>query len=355
MHSGCGLPQEFGTYAKTRTMDVTVVVPTFNMAPHLGTLWQSFVDCGLVARAKEILVVNDGSTDETRALLDALALREPKLRALHLEENVGRFRARLAGAQSAASESVLFLDTRVTLPKDFAEAVERLAPTFRSIVGAVDIDTSRSAFCLYWDRSHRFLFRNHYKHAGAPIELRPDNFDDFLKGTTVFLCPRDVFLRACAAFTPEDVLNDDMFLMRRIVEEQPITVHPEVRIGWVPRETLGAFLGRMWERGPQFTEYHVFEKRGAFFYATLAGAVGLVGTGVLLVVAPPVGGGVVLVIVLGAAASTALFSKTPSDFVRLLPIHMATIGTFGAGVVYGLGVNLLRKARGQWPTVARAT
>ncbi len=342
-------------HAKTQPMDVTVIVPTYNMGSYIGTLWQSFVDCGLVDRAKEILVVNDGSTDETQAILDALAEREPKLRALHLERNSGRFRARLLGAQAAKGESILFLDTRITLPRDFAEAVERLAPTFRSIVGTVDIDTARSAFCLYWDRSHRFIFRNHYKHADRPIELRPDNFDEFLKGTGVFLVPREVFLRAATAFKPEDVLNDDMFLMREIVNEQPITVHPEVRIGWVPRETLRPFLGRMWERGPQFTEYHVFERRGVFFYATVIGVATIAGTTVLLIAAPPVGATVVVAGVTAVAASTALFSKSPSDFVRLLPIHLATVGTFSAAVVYGIGVNLARKLQGRRPIAANAT
>jgi hypothetical protein len=115
----------------------------------------------------------------------------------------------------------------------------------------------------------------------------------------------------------------------------------------VPRETYREFVWRIWDRGPQFVEYHVFEKRGLFFFATIAGLAAAAGTCVLLIVAPPVGLGVLAAGTLAVAASTALMAKSPGEFLRLAPLHVGVAAAFGAGAVRGIIVNTGRKLGGQ--------
>ncbi|NOU26331.1 MAG: glycosyltransferase [Polyangiaceae bacterium] len=331
-------------------MAFSVVIPTFEMQSHLEALWQSLCAAGVTQAAEEIVFVDDGSRDETASVLDAIAARPEaagKLRVLRLPENVGRFEARRRGAAAARSENVLFLDTRLTLPEDFAKALLRAVATYPAIVGAVDIDTRKNRFCLYWDRSHKLIFRKHYAKAHAPIVLTPENFDDFLKGTGVFYCPRELFLRACEAFEGQDLLSDDTFLMRRMVEECPITVHPDVRVSWVPRETFREFVWRIWDRGPGFVEYHVFERRGLFFWVTTGALAASGAVLVLCVVAPPVGFSLAGAGLLAIGASTALLAKSPRELVALLPIHTAVTLAFGAGAVRGIWVSLKKRAGGQ--------
>jgi glycosyltransferase involved in cell wall biosynthesis len=332
------------------TIDFAVVIPTCNMSEFLPALWQSLVTAGIAERAHSVVIVNDGSSDDTRAVLDTLRessdLAKAKLRPLHLEKNQGRFRARLAGARACDTASILFLDSRLTLPENFGASLARVSQEHASIVGSVDIDTERSRFCLYWDRSHRFMFRNHFRHAERPIILTPENFDSFLKGTGVFYCLRKDFVEACARFEDSDLLSDDTFLMRDMVAVRPMVVHPDVRVGWVPRETATEFIWRIWDRGPGFVEYHVFERRGGvYFWAVSAGMVATVGIVGLVAVAPPVGATVALGSVAAIAASTALIAKSPREFVTLAPLHTAVTLAFGAGVVRGIGVNALRVLR----------
>jgi glycosyltransferase involved in cell wall biosynthesis len=333
-------------------MSFSVVIPTCNMEAYLPTLVQSLADSGLLKVAAEIIIVDDGSTDGTAARLAELknglpASEREKFRPLILPKNMGRFFARLEGARAANADNILFLDTRVTPARDFAEALDRVSKEHPSVVGSVDIDTTRSVFCLYWDRSHKAIFRKHFKDAVRPIVLTEHNYDDYLKGTGVFLCPRKLFIDACVEFEHQDLLSDDTFLMKRIVEQIPITIHPEVRVGWVPRETYREFVWRIWDRGPQFVEYHVFEKRGLFFFATIAGLAAAAGTCVLLIVAPPVGLGVLAAGTLAVAASTALMAKSPGEFLRLAPLHVGVAAAFGAGAVRGIIVNTGRKLGGQ--------
>ncbi len=328
----------------------SVVVPTYNMADHIEPLWQSMVSSGLAEHAAEILIVNDGSNDGTRECLDRLRnasqLASAKLRAVHLEQNVGRFFARLEGSRRAVGDDVLFLDSRLTLPDNFAAKLAQARQEYPCIVGSIDLDTSRNRFCLYWDRSHRFVFRRHFSWAHAPIVLTPANFDEFLSGTTVFMCPTDIFVAACAHFEHAGLLSDDTFLMKRIVAVVPIAVHPDVRVGWVPRETFAKFVWRIWDRGPGFVEYRVIAQRGGmYFWIVLGGLLLCLSVGCLVATLPIVGVPVMLVGLSLIPLSTALLAKNPREFVQLAPLHTAVVAAFAAGIVRGLIVNLGRMIR----------
>lgn len=328
------------------SLDISVVIPTFEMSSHLPALWASLESSGLLDRVREVVIVNDGSNDggATRDALDALAKgpRGELLNVVHLPKNVGRFRARLTGAKAARGERLLFLDTRLVLPGGFGEAVASAATKHRSVMGHVDIDVTRNVFCLYWDRSHRVIFRRHFRDTQGPWVLTAENYDRYLKGTTVFLCERELFIRSSERY--DDLLSDDTMLMKDMVATTPITLDPSVRIQWVPRENTREFLARLWERGPSFVEYHVIEHQGRFFWFVVAGGVVLFAFAGLATIAPPLAAIAAAGGVLATAASTALFARSVVEFVKMAPLHVAVVGTFGAAVVRGLGVNAVRAA-----------
>jgi len=87
---------------------VSVVLPTWNRAPLLpevvgSVLAQSLTDF-------ELLVVDDGSSDETPAALGELAARDSRVQALR-KENGGTASARNAGAAAARAPWIAFLDS----------------------------------------------------------------------------------------------------------------------------------------------------------------------------------------------------------------------------------------------------
>ncbi|MCL2724664.1 MAG: glycosyltransferase [Polyangiaceae bacterium] len=321
------------------SLDISVVIPTFNMSAFLLDLWASLHKSGVLDIAREIVVVNDGSTDRTREVLNELAggPRGEFLRLVHMPKNVGRFRARLEGAKVAQSERILFLDTRLVLPDNFGERLAAVAKAHRSVMGHVDIDITRNVFCLYWDRSHRFIFRRHFQDSRRVLTLTKDNYDLYLKGTGVLLCERELFLKTSAKYG--DLFSDDTLLMKDMVATTPIVLCPDVRIQWVPRENARDFIARIWDRGPGFVEYHVLEHRGRFFWIVFAGGlvfVSLVGFSLAVPpVAPLLAGGALVV----TAASTALFAKSVREAVRMAPLHVAVVATFGASILRGLAVN----------------
>ena len=88
---------------------ISVVVPTYNRGHALEAILRPLIDD---PTARELIVVIDGSTDHSLQVVQALAGRDSRVRALPIA-NSGEMAAREAGARTADSEIVLFLDDDV--------------------------------------------------------------------------------------------------------------------------------------------------------------------------------------------------------------------------------------------------
>ncbi|MCU0608241.1 MAG: glycosyltransferase [Chitinispirillaceae bacterium] len=87
---------------------VAVIIPTFNRAAVLeravsSVLSQTFRDF-------ELVIINDGSTDETENL-SLLKIPDPRLRVISLPENHGVSFARNAGVRATTANWIAFLDS----------------------------------------------------------------------------------------------------------------------------------------------------------------------------------------------------------------------------------------------------
>jgi dolichyl-phosphate beta-glucosyltransferase len=139
---------------------LTVVIPCFNEAARLdGAPLLAFVDSHADA---SLLLVDDGSTDATGAVLDRLAAERPgRIRALSLTPNGGKaeaVRRGLRDALAAGAEIVGYLDADLSTPP--AEIDDLLAALARpgvqvaigARVGMLGYDIDRSAVRHYLGR-----------------------------------------------------------------------------------------------------------------------------------------------------------------------------------------------------------
>jgi glycosyltransferase involved in cell wall biosynthesis len=101
---------------------ISIVVPVYNEARTVAEVIERLLAIDLPA-PREILVVNDGSTDGTREVLDRIAPR-PELRIIHAEKNGGKGSAIRIGFARAAGTIVAIQDADLELdPAQIAELV----------------------------------------------------------------------------------------------------------------------------------------------------------------------------------------------------------------------------------------
>jgi cellulose synthase/poly-beta-1,6-N-acetylglucosamine synthase-like glycosyltransferase len=108
---------------------ISVVIPARNEERHVEEALQSVLAQDW--EPLEIVVVDDRSTDRTGAIIDRMAVAEPRLRIVHVTELppgwLGKNHAMQLGAEQAAGELLLFTDADVVLdPTTLRRAVAYL-------------------------------------------------------------------------------------------------------------------------------------------------------------------------------------------------------------------------------------
>ena len=103
---------------------ISVIVPVYNVRHYLRDCIASIV--GQTYRNLEIILVDDGSTDESSAMCDEAALDDGRIQVIH-KENGGLSSARNAGLDVATGEFVAFVDSDDTIAPEAIEVLYRAA------------------------------------------------------------------------------------------------------------------------------------------------------------------------------------------------------------------------------------
>jgi glycosyltransferase involved in cell wall biosynthesis len=93
------------------TPDLSIVIPVLNESPNIEKLYNELTET-LVrgGRSYEIIIVDDGSTDDTFAKLSVLQARDPHLRIIRFRRNFGQTAAFAAGFAFARGRMVVTSD-----------------------------------------------------------------------------------------------------------------------------------------------------------------------------------------------------------------------------------------------------
>lgn len=113
-------PVDAPTLRTTPTIDaalltqrgISVVLPAYNEAENIAdTVRRTVATLSAIAPNFEIIIVDDGSTDQTSAIADELAAADGRVRVIHNRPNKGYGGALVMGFEAAAREYTFFMDS----------------------------------------------------------------------------------------------------------------------------------------------------------------------------------------------------------------------------------------------------
>lgn len=244
---------------------VSIIIPTYNRASFVtkaidSVLNQTFKDY-------EILVIDDGSTDDTRKVLEPYANR---IRYVY-HENSGVSAARNAGIKEAQGEWVAFLDSDDEWAKDYLSTqvtqIKKYPHAIAHITKAVTIlpDGHRSSHFVETNFSGKFrskpclIFEK-------PLRIIVNHVPWFLQST---ILRRDILFNT-KLFDPELAIAEDLDVISQVAIQGPFTFNNRVLVEIFRREETIENLGTQSRKKGRY-HYDSFGKA----YTNLLGCRGL--------------------------------------------------------------------------------
>lgn len=151
---------------------ISVIVPAYNLKDYISRTLDSIL--AQTYKQLEVIVVDDGSTDGTAAVLDEYAAVHPQIRVIH-QSNSGVTSARLHGVSMASGEWIGFVDGDDEIESDMYERLMENALQYRA-------DISHCGYQMVFPDG-----RIHYFHNSGRI-VQQDNtcgMKDLLDGSVV--------------------------------------------------------------------------------------------------------------------------------------------------------------------------
>jgi glycosyltransferase involved in cell wall biosynthesis len=204
---------------------VSVVLPTFNRA---GTLLRSARSVlNQSHRDLELIIVDDGSTDETHDIVDAIS--DSRLRYIKFDRNCGQSVARNAGIAASRADLIAFQDSDdVWLPRKLERQLSVLFAE-RELAGV---------YCDLWRRNisgESFLDQAPDLTFGALFDRRPTLYQSFGVGIQTCLLHRQPLVDS-GAFKENLRCMEDLELILRLVRKYRLRRIPEALVEYYESE-----------------------------------------------------------------------------------------------------------------------
>jgi dolichol-phosphate mannosyltransferase len=135
---------------------LSVVAPMYNEEPTAERFYER-VCAALEGIPFELVVVDDGSTDGTPAILDRLAASDPRVRVVYLSRNFGHQTAITAGLDHARGDAAVMIDADL---QDPPEVIVKLLERWRAGADVVyAVRSSRSGETRFKVVTARWFYR----------------------------------------------------------------------------------------------------------------------------------------------------------------------------------------------------
>jgi len=117
--------------------DLSLVIPVYNEAENLPELYREItLSCEKLEKTCEIIFVDDGSRDESLAVLKRLLIQDSRIKIIRLRKNFGQTAALSAGFDHARGSIIITLDADLQNdPNDFALLLDKIEEGYDIVNG----------------------------------------------------------------------------------------------------------------------------------------------------------------------------------------------------------------------------
>lgn len=133
---------------------ISVIVPAYNAAKYIEKCLDSIL--AQTYRNIEIIVVDDGSVDETAAILEGYALKNKNIRVIH-QKNGGVTSARLRGIAEASGEWIGFVDSDDYIEPQMYERLLANAIQYEAEISHCGYQLVLPKECIYYYNTGRVV------------------------------------------------------------------------------------------------------------------------------------------------------------------------------------------------------
>ena len=119
-------------------MTYSIVVPVYNSSESVAELCRRLVRVfeDTIKESFEIILVNDGSRDNSWQMIEQLAARHASVKGLNLVRNYGQHNALLAGIREAQYNTIVTIDDDLQHPpEEIGKLLEKLNEGYDVVYG----------------------------------------------------------------------------------------------------------------------------------------------------------------------------------------------------------------------------
>lgn len=146
---------------------LSIVTPAYNEAGSLPALHQRLCQVLGDGPGWELIIVNDGSTDDTWRVVDGLNAKDPRVRGVHLLLNSGHMKALIAGIDHADGDLVITMDADLQHPPEVIPEIIAKWKAGAMVVNTIRKETAHES--LLKRISSRLYYRIFRTITGIPI------------------------------------------------------------------------------------------------------------------------------------------------------------------------------------------
>lgn len=208
-------------------LSISVIVPAYNVENYLVECVKSLLASTYSNR--EIVLVNDGSTDKTPELCEQLADKHRSIRVVH-QENRGLGPARNAGVEESEGDLLAFVDSDDTVPADayslMAQSLRESGSSFA--VGGVERFNSKSSWQPWFVEEVHSMRRAR----SSALSFPPVVWNVFAWSK---LYRREAYESIVGSF-PRGLYEDQVMSAKIYTSSEPVDIVPDIVYNWRARE-----------------------------------------------------------------------------------------------------------------------